>query len=160
MAHPLAGLVQGSDGNFYGTTESGGTSNLGTVFKISTNAVLTRLHLFTGTNDGANPIAALVPARDGSFYGTTASGPGQSNAGTIFRLTLLPEPPQLTITPSADNLILTWPTNSTGLSLQSAPNLGPSVVWTTSSWTPVVVNGLNTITNPVAGTQQFFRLTQ
>ena len=40
MAHPLAGLVQGSDGNFYGTTESGGTSNLGTVFKISTNAVL------------------------------------------------------------------------------------------------------------------------
>ena len=54
-ANPDAGLVQGSDGNFYGTTDSGGTNGYGTVFKISTNGALTSLYSFTGGNDGANP---------------------------------------------------------------------------------------------------------
>ena len=71
---PYAGLVQGSDGNFYGTTYDGGTNGYGTVFKISTNGVLTSLHSFTGTNDGANPYAGLVQGSDGNFYGTTYSG--------------------------------------------------------------------------------------
>ena len=55
-AYPEAGLVQGSDGNFYGTTTSGGTNNAGTVFKISPNGALTTLYSFTGGNDGANPM--------------------------------------------------------------------------------------------------------
>ena len=79
-ADPEAGLVQGSDGNFYGTTAYGGTNGAGTVFKISTNGALTSLYSFTGGNDGADPLAGLVQGSDGSFYGTTDGG-GQAEPG-------------------------------------------------------------------------------
>jgi uncharacterized repeat protein (TIGR03803 family) len=82
-ANPYAGLVQGSDGNLYGTASSGGTSNLGTVFKISSSGELTRLHSFNGA-DGAAPYAALLQGADGNLYGTTYAG-GASNLGTIFQ---------------------------------------------------------------------------
>ena len=80
---PTAGLVQGSDGNFYGTTESGGTNGFGTVFKINTNGTLTTLYSFTGGNDGSEPQAGLVQGSDGNFYGTTSVG-GTGGAGTCF----------------------------------------------------------------------------
>ena len=82
--HPLAGLVQGTDGNFYGTTSGGGTNNAGTVFKLTPNGSLTTLHSFTGS-DGAGPSAALVQATDAELYGTTASG--GVRGGTIFKIT-------------------------------------------------------------------------
>jgi len=85
-ANPLAGLVQGSDGNFYGTTPFGGTNNFGTVFKISTNGVLTSLYSFGGTNDDANPYATLVQGSDGNFYGTTEAG-GTNGLGAVFKIT-------------------------------------------------------------------------
>jgi len=83
--NPYAGLVPGTDGNFYGTTAGGGTNGAGTVFKISTNGVLTSLYSFTGGNDGANPYAGLVQGRDGNFYGTTEYG-GTSGYGTVFKI--------------------------------------------------------------------------
>ncbi len=88
---PYAGLAQGTDGNFYGTTSSGGTGVLyGTVFKITPNGVLTTLHSFTGAG-GSAPYGKLVRASDGNFYGTTSSG-GNLQAcsfgcGTIFKIT-------------------------------------------------------------------------
>ena len=84
-ALPVAGLVQGTDGNFYGTTGSGGTDNDGTVYKITPNGILTTLHSFAG-NDGAGPGAALIQATDGNFYGTTPTG-GTNDGGTIFKTT-------------------------------------------------------------------------
>jgi uncharacterized repeat protein (TIGR03803 family) len=72
--YPVAGLVQGADGNFYGTTRYGGTNGSGTVFKIMTNGTFTSLYLFSGGADGANPAAGLVRGADGNFYGTTESG--------------------------------------------------------------------------------------
>jgi uncharacterized repeat protein (TIGR03803 family) len=110
----------------------------------------------TGANDGANPQAALVQGTDGNFYGTTVNG-GQGGAGTVFRLTVALGSPPLTIIPSATNVILKWPANPSGLTLQSTTHLG-STVWTTNSPAPVVVNGQNTVTNPISGAQQFFRL--
>ena|ERR1017187_7405513 len=64
----------------------------------------------------------------------------------------------LTIIRSATNVILTWPTNATGFTLQSTTNLVSPAVWTTVVPGPVVVNGNNTVTNPISGTQQFYRL--
>jgi len=84
-AWPQAGLVQGSDGSFYGTASVGGTNSYGTVFRISTNGVLTSLYSFTGGNDGANPETGLVQAKDGNFYGTTRHG-GTNGAGTVFKV--------------------------------------------------------------------------
>ncbi len=85
-AIPYAGLIQGTDGNFYGTTVGGGTSNAGTVFQLTPAGTLTVLYAFTGGADGATPYAGLIQATDGNFYGTTVSG-GTSNAGTVFQLT-------------------------------------------------------------------------
>ena len=80
-------LVQGSDGNFYGTTALGGDNHKGTVFKIDATGNLTTLHSFSGfPNDGANPIAGLIQGSDGNFYGTTALG-GMFYQGTLFRIT-------------------------------------------------------------------------
>jgi uncharacterized repeat protein (TIGR03803 family) len=82
---PFGGLVQGSDGNFYGTTFVGGANADGTVFKITPGGRVTVLHSFDGT-DGLNPNAGLVLATDGSFYGTTTAG-GANGDGTIFKIT-------------------------------------------------------------------------
>jgi uncharacterized repeat protein (TIGR03803 family) len=84
-ADPEAGLVQGSDGNFYGTTEYGGTNDAGTVFRISANGIFTNLYLFTGGNDGGEPEAGLIQANGGFFYGTTFGG-GANFRGTVFQM--------------------------------------------------------------------------
>jgi uncharacterized repeat protein (TIGR03803 family) len=82
---PFAGLIQGSDGNFYGTTYGGGIDGgNGTVFKITSGGTLTTLHSFVGT-DGSFPEAALVQDTNGTFYGTTVSG-GTGRTGTVFSL--------------------------------------------------------------------------
>jgi len=134
-------LVLGSDGYLYGTTWYAGTSGdwpggYGTVFRVSTNGVLTSLYSFTGGNDGANPEAGLVQGSDGWFYGTTGAG-GQGNAGTVFRLSIAPSPPvfQVVILTSG-TLSLTWSTEAGGryqlqynsdLSLTNWANLGSPV---------------------------------
>ncbi|HEY3662889.1 MAG TPA: choice-of-anchor tandem repeat GloVer-containing protein [Chthoniobacterales bacterium] len=82
---PYDGLLQGSDGNFYGTTEYGGTAELGTVFKITPAGDYTVLVNFTGPN-GEQPFASLIQASDGNFYGTASLG-GTDSLGTIFQLT-------------------------------------------------------------------------
>jgi len=86
---PQGGLIQGADGNFYGTTEEGGANNDGgTVFKITPSGTLTTLYSFcsqTGCADGATPISALVQTANGDFYGTTAFG-GANCAPVIFRI--------------------------------------------------------------------------
>jgi uncharacterized repeat protein (TIGR03803 family) len=82
---PYVPLVQGTDGNFYGTTYYGGTSNLGVVFKITSAGKLTVLHNFDGIH-GQYSLGSLIQAADGNFYGTTFEG-GSASPGTIFRIT-------------------------------------------------------------------------
>ena len=69
-------------------------------------------------------------------------------------------PPLLTLIPSGAKVILTWPTNAVGFTLQSTTNLGSPVMWSTNSPAPVVIGGQNVVTNPITGPQQFFRLKQ
>ena len=91
---PIAGLVQGVNGNFYGTTELGGAEagmgiNTGTVFEITPAGALTTLYSFcpkTNCPDGSQPRANLLQGSDGNFYGTTQTG-GANGSGTIFKIT-------------------------------------------------------------------------
>src|ERR1039458_6104084 len=82
---PYAGLVQDTNGDFYGTTYGGGAHDYGTVFKITPGGTLTTLHRFNGT-DGESPYGALVQATNGDFYGTTSYG-GANGSGTVFKIT-------------------------------------------------------------------------
>src|ERR1039457_1136572 len=93
---PVVGLVQATDGDFYGTTFGGGANvsacppntGGGTVFKITPRGKLTTLYSFcsqSGGADGYDPVSTLVQARNGDFYGTTRWG-GDHNDGTVFRL--------------------------------------------------------------------------
>jgi len=83
--------VYGSDGDFYGTTAYGGSNftgantGNGTVFKVTTNGLLTPLVWFNGTN-GLRPNAGLTLGSDGNFYGTTSAG-GTADLGTVYRMT-------------------------------------------------------------------------
>jgi uncharacterized repeat protein (TIGR03803 family) len=95
-SQPTAGLVQGNDGNFYGTTYYGGDPNCnaptgcGTVFKMTPAGTLTTLHTFELT-DGASSSSRLVQATDGNLYGTTVWGGSAScdgGCGTVFAITL------------------------------------------------------------------------
>jgi uncharacterized repeat protein (TIGR03803 family) len=81
-------LVESDDGNFYGVSGFGGTSNDGAVFKITPEGILTLVHSFTGgLNDGSNPYeSGLLKGRDGNFYGVTSSG-GPNNGGIVYELT-------------------------------------------------------------------------
>jgi uncharacterized repeat protein (TIGR03803 family) len=88
-ASPQGGLIQATDGNFYGTTTSGGPTNNGTIFKLTSDGVLTILHGFTGS-DGATPISGVLQAVDGALYGTTIGGGSNScfpnGCGTVFQI--------------------------------------------------------------------------
>jgi uncharacterized repeat protein (TIGR03803 family) len=100
-ADPFAGVVQGADGNFYGTTAIGGssvncTNGCGTIYKITSSGTLTTLHSFDGT-DGSSLQGGLVLATDGNFYGTAYAGgtmggttcneDGYVGCGTVFKIT-------------------------------------------------------------------------
>jgi uncharacterized repeat protein (TIGR03803 family) len=85
-AYPYAGLVRDQAGNVYGTTDAGGASGYGVVFKVDSSGTETVLHSFTGgTTDGAFPFAGLIQDKSGNFYGTTIYG-GASSAGTVFKV--------------------------------------------------------------------------
>lgn len=86
---PYSSLIQGSDGNLYGTTFYGGSNSSGTVYKIALGGTLTTIDSFCTQNsciDGENPYAGLVLATDGNSYGTTEYG-GVYGGGTLFRIT-------------------------------------------------------------------------
>jgi uncharacterized repeat protein (TIGR03803 family) len=141
-ANPEAALVQGNDGNFYGTTYYGGTNGYGAVFKISSAGSFTPLYSFTGGNDGASPAGALIQASDGSFYGTTSGG-GKGRVGVAFRLSVgLPEvSPSVSIPIDAafgfTNGIFGFdvsrsPASGSGVVIQFSPDL--------QTWTPLQTN--------------------
>jgi len=111
-------LVQGSDGNFYGTTNYGGenasqNASAGTVFMVTPAGVITSLFSFNQVGDGfpngAQPEAGLIFGSDGNLYGTTRKG-GANDKGTIFKIDFptLPAPSGLTATAGDAQVLLSW----------------------------------------------------
>ena len=89
-SRPFGTLVQGTDGNLYGTTSAGGPNGAGTVFKITPSGMFTMLYSFCNAGgfcaDGEFPEEGFVQASNGNFYGTTYQG-GTHGSGTIFKIT-------------------------------------------------------------------------
>jgi uncharacterized repeat protein (TIGR03803 family) len=165
-----------SGSTLYGIAGGGGPSGQGTVFAVNTNGTgFKMLYSFpsdildSNTNSlayqqytngaGAKPMTLVVSGN--ALYGTTREG-GSTGFDTIFSLSFRP---QLTIAPSGANFVLMWPANFAGFdysgyTLQSTTDLGPAAIWTTNLPAPTIINGQFTVTNPISGAQQFYRLTQ
>lgn len=82
---PIGQLIQAKDGNFYGTTKVGGSGANGVVYKMSPTGVYTVLHNFANNGLGLGPVAGLVQATDGKFYGAAYSTPGVG-PGLIYQI--------------------------------------------------------------------------
>jgi uncharacterized repeat protein (TIGR03803 family) len=172
-ANPQARLLL-SGNTLYGTASGGGSSGNGTVFSVKTDGTgFTNLHSFAPldptyytNSDGAVPLGPLA-IQGNTLYGTTSQGGSLSQGsslggGTLFSISFQP---QLTIARSGTTVILSWPTNVagfdyTGYTLQSTTNAVSPAIWSTSSPAPVVIAGRNTVTNPITGARQFYRLVQ
>jgi uncharacterized repeat protein (TIGR03803 family) len=140
--YPNAALTLGNDGDFYGTTYSGGSNGYGTIFKFTTNGTLTTLVSFANTN-GAEP-NGLTLGNDGNFYGMTTLG-GSNNFGTVFKLTTNGT---LTTLVSFAN---TNGRNPNGLTLGIDGNLyGTTYVAATSTTILVTVRGRYSKSQPTA----------
>jgi uncharacterized repeat protein (TIGR03803 family) len=166
-AQPDCTLVYASDGNLYGTTYSGGTNNLGTIFEIGTNGVLNSLFSFNGTN-GAYPEGALLGAKDGNIYGATV-GDVTNTAGTVF--TYSPAlPPVIINQPAGTNVVggvtatfgvgalgalplhYQWQSNSVALPKQTNATLNVVSVTTNSqaNYSVVITNLYGSVTSSPA----------
>jgi uncharacterized repeat protein (TIGR03803 family) len=88
-ANSEAGLIQASNGDFYGVTNAGGATYWGTVLKITPSGAFTTLYSFcsqTNCTDGGQPLGGLIQPIDGELYGATQAG-GASDEGTVFKMT-------------------------------------------------------------------------
>lgn len=159
-ASPSSGLVLA--GALYGTTQFGSDAG-GLIFSVDTDGSnFLPLRAFGATdpvNDGRVPAASLALS-GATLFGTTEFG-GLNNSGTIFRYQWDNTPP-VSIAPAGTNVVVTWPTdnyptNNFNFTLEFTPQFGTGATWNTVSQNTVIVNGVNTVTNPATGAQ-FYRL--
>ena len=139
-----AGLVYSVDGTNYSTPQAfnwlSGSSHM-----ISAPATQT----YAGT-----PYQWYSWSDGGALaHSVTASGSADT---AVFSLGA----PPLAISVSGANVVMAWSTNALGFNVQFTTNLSPPVVWNTNSTTPSIVNGKNVLTNSLAGTRMYFRLSQ
>ena len=146
------------DNKLYGTTQYGGETGSGTIFEVTTNGSGFRVVWTFDQNYGRGGLPAAGLLLSGAnFYGSTQYG-GEAYAGTLFSLSV--PGPQLTITRAGANVVLSWPSDDIGFTLQSTPTLGASAIWSTNPPPPVVVNNRYSVTNAVSGGARFYRLSQ
>jgi uncharacterized repeat protein (TIGR03803 family) len=172
-ASPESAPIQATNGNFYGTTAVGGTSDYGTVFTMTPAGTVTVLYAFTGGTDGGLPYTAIIQATDGNFYGTNNFGGGAPgyDGGVVFELTLAGAPaittqPQSQTIASGQRATLSVVASGSGLRYQwyvgtagttTSPIAGatahsyatPALTSTTSYWV-LVSNSVDTADSKTA----------
>ena len=132
-AGPWAGVIRDSAGNLYGTTQNGGVSNKGVVYKVDTTGRQTVLYSFTGGADGSGPQAGVIGDSAGNLYGTTSLG-GTANVGVVYKLdTTGHETVLYSFTGGADG-----GEPAAGVILDSAGNLYGTTVFSGTAGTGVV----------------------
>jgi hypothetical protein len=134
-----------------------------TIRKITPAGVVTTLAGLAESAGSADGVGNA--ARFYNPFGVATDSSGNVYVGDTANNTIRKgfPPPQLTISLSGvppSGIILTWPTNVVGFSLQSTTNLVSTALWSTNLPAPVVIGGQNTVTNPITGPQQFFRLSR
>ena len=152
--YPIGALIPSGDGAFYGSTFLGGTNDgSGTVYKITTNGVLTSLISFSTTN-GAYPKAGLALGGDGNIYGTTYYG-GNFDYGTVFKITLpgVPVLRNLSVSNHLFRATVTGPAAAT-IQIQYATNLPPAWSLLTNL---VFTTGTNQFSDPATNSRRFYR---
>jgi uncharacterized repeat protein (TIGR03803 family) len=139
-ATPYSRLMQASDGNFYGTTYTGGAYGGGTVYRITPAGVLTSLYSFGTVGgvgdsnvDGRNPFAGLIEGSDGNLYGGTPNGGGVHDLGTLYRITLGGELTTLHQFNPTTNLTLSFAASPSAITLGQFANLTWSLAGTIAS---------------------------
>lgn len=157
-ASPYSGLIL-SGNKLYGAATGGGTHGFGTVFTLDTSGSnFMVLYTFNAATNGYASQGLILAGN--TFYGTTADG-GSTGDGTVFSLTVtLPVTPYLAIVLAGTNVILNWPTNAAGFTLESTTNLASPSIWITNAPPPVAVGTNYTVTNGISGTMKFYRLSQ
>ncbi|MGI8967248.1 MAG: choice-of-anchor tandem repeat GloVer-containing protein [Limisphaerales bacterium] len=146
-------LIQARDGNFYGAC-GGGAHNDGIVFKMTPQGELRTLFSFNYWSESGGGSAGIIEGSDGNFYGTTSGG-GAYLSGTVFRIVM--PGPQLNFIRTGNQLILSWPTNAVGFTLQSITNL-TSTNWINSTDCPFILGGQYTVVNNLSSGSRFYRL--
>jgi uncharacterized repeat protein (TIGR03803 family) len=139
---PSAGLIQASDGDFYGTTSSGGANLLGTIFRTSAGGDFETLHSFDASNSHPySPRAPLVQGADGNLYGTTSSGggaPGCGTCGTVFKVSAIP-PPTTTLPTTSTTTSTTVTTIHPTTTTSTTGTVPTTTIVTTTSTVPTTV---------------------
>jgi uncharacterized repeat protein (TIGR01451 family) len=140
--------VQPPPGSSY--TEAGGviTFNLGTMTNSATGTLIVQAQ---GIFDG-------VFTNTASIYSPTADPNSSNTINTVVTVTPNPDAPILKIARAGGKVVLSWPTNAVGFSLQSKTNLAPSTPWTSVTNIQVTVGNLYMVTNNVDGTANYYRL--
>ena len=165
--------MQGTNGNFYGTTSAGGLNGSGTVFRLTAAGSFQALYSFSAINeaeynqtglglnqDGVGPCSALVQAGDGSSYGVAEFG-GQHGSGTVFRLTLTAPPPPdfLLLTYTGGTLNFTWTAQAGSLyQLQYCANLAQTNWINPEAAMPAAGSTLAGLDAAPADAQRFYRV--
>jgi len=155
-----------SGGGLYGTSSFSGSGG-GTVFMVNTDGTgFTTLYDFAARPDiipppyptnigGAAPVGLMLSGN--MLYGM-AGNSGAFGGGTVFSISLPVSPPQLALTSDGVNVILTWPTNFTGFTLQSSSDLSTAANWLDSTATPTVLAEHYVVTSRISAAAQFYRL--
>ena len=112
--NPVCSLTLGPDGNFYGTTQTGGAQNIGTIFMMTPNGYVTTLASFNGSTTGGQPVGGVVFDNAGNLYGTTVEG-GLYNGGIVYVLTNVI--PSAVAKPSVPTNLIATPTSCSQIDL-------------------------------------------